>query len=84
MTVLKLSRWQFGITGAAELHAFGAATAGLATLLITHELDGLDQVDEIVVLDHGRVAERGTHAELVRSGGAYHRLWQAGHPGRPA
>jgi thiol reductant ABC exporter CydC subunit len=61
-----------------------AATAGRATLLITHELDGLDQVDEIVVLDHGRVAERGTHAQLVRSGGAYYRLWQAGHPGRPA
>jgi ATP-binding cassette, subfamily C, bacterial CydC len=60
-----------------------AATAGRATLLITHELDGLDQVDEIVVLDHGRVAERGTHAQLVRAGGAYHRLWQAGHPGRP-
>jgi thiol reductant ABC exporter CydC subunit len=61
-----------------------AATAGRSTLLITHELDGLDQVDEIVVLDHGQVAERGTHAELIRSGGAYHRLWQAGHPGRPA
>jgi thiol reductant ABC exporter CydC subunit len=54
-----------------------AATAGRATLLITHDLDGLDQVDEIVVLDHGRVAERGTHAELSRSGGAYQRLWQA-------
>jgi ATP-binding cassette, subfamily C, bacterial CydC len=60
-----------------------AATAGRATLLITHELDGLDQVDEIVVLDHGLVAERGTHAELIGSGGAYHRLWQAGHPRRP-
>ena len=47
------------------------------TLLITHDLDGLDQVDEIVVLDHGRVAERGTHAELVRSGGTYQRLWEA-------
>jgi thiol reductant ABC exporter CydC subunit len=61
-----------------------AATAGRATLLITHELDGLDQVDEIVVLDHGRVVERGTHAQLIGSGGAYYRLWQAGHPGRPA
>ncbi len=59
-----------------------AATAGRATLLITHDLDGLDQVDEIVVLDHGKVAERGTHAQLIRSGGTYQRLWQAGHPGR--
>jgi ATP-binding cassette, subfamily C, bacterial CydC len=54
-----------------------AATAGRTTLLITHDLDGLDQVDEIVVLDHGTVAERGTHAELIRSGGAYQRLWEA-------
>jgi ATP-binding cassette, subfamily C, bacterial CydC len=54
-----------------------AATAGRTTLLITHDLDGLDQVDEIVVLDHGTVAERGTHAELIRAGGLYQRLWEA-------
>ena len=54
-----------------------AATAGRATLLITHELDGLDQVDEIVVLDRGRVAERGTHTELIASRGLYLRFWQA-------
>jgi len=55
-------------------------TQGRATLLITHDLDGLDQVDEIVVLDHGRVAERGTHAELLRSAGLYRLLWQSSHP----
>jgi len=54
-----------------------AATAGRATLLITHDLEGLDQVDEIVVLEHGHVAERGTHAELSRAGGTYQRLWEA-------
>jgi ATP-binding cassette, subfamily C, bacterial CydC len=54
-----------------------AATAGRATLLITHDLEGLDQVDEIVVLEHGQVAERGTHAELIRRGGTYQRLWEA-------
>ncbi len=41
-----------------------AATAGRAVLLITHELDGLDQVDEIIVLDHGRVAERRYPAQF--------------------
>jgi ATP-binding cassette, subfamily C, bacterial CydC len=54
-----------------------AATAGRATLLITHDLEGLDQVDEIVVLEHGQVAERGRHAELSRAGGTYQRLWEA-------
>ena len=43
-------------------------------LLITHDLDGLDQADEIVVLDRGRVAERGTHAELAAAGGLYRRM----------
>jgi ATP-binding cassette, subfamily C, bacterial CydC len=51
-----------------------AVTLGRATLLITHELGGLDQVDEIVVLDRGRVAERGTHRELMRARGRYRAL----------
>ncbi|HUY48390.1 MAG TPA: thiol reductant ABC exporter subunit CydC [Streptosporangiaceae bacterium] len=54
-----------------------ATTRGRATLLITHELDGLDQVDEIVVLDQGTVAERGTHRGLLRAGGLYQRMWTA-------
>ena len=54
-----------------------ALTAGRATLLITHELAGLDQVDEVIVLDHGKVAERGTHEQLMRAGGAYRQLHDA-------
>ncbi|MFH0517483.1 thiol reductant ABC exporter subunit CydD [Streptomyces sp. M41] len=42
-----------------------AATEGRTTLLITHRLAGLDAVDEVVVLDAGRVAQRGTFAELA-------------------
>ncbi|MFF0221750.1 thiol reductant ABC exporter subunit CydD [Streptomyces sp. NPDC004629] len=42
-----------------------AATEGRTTLLITHRLAGLDAVDEVVVLDEGRVAQRGTYAELA-------------------
>jgi ATP-binding cassette, subfamily C, bacterial CydC len=49
-------------------------TAGRATLLITHDLDGLDQMDEIVVLDHGRAVERGSHDALIRAGGRYQQL----------
>ena len=50
-------------------------TAGRATLLITHELDGLDQVDEIIVLDQGRVVQRGTHRDLIRADGPYRRWY---------
>jgi len=50
-------------------------TEGLSTLLITHRLAGLEQVDEVVVLAEGRVVERGTHADLVAAGGRYAGLW---------
>jgi ABC-type multidrug transport system fused ATPase/permease subunit len=52
-------------------------TTGRATLLITHELEGLDQVDEIIVLDHGKVAQRGPHEELIRAAGPYRQLHEA-------
>jgi ATP-binding cassette subfamily C protein/ATP-binding cassette subfamily C protein CydC len=53
------------------------ATHGRTTLLVTHRLRGLDQVDEIVVLEEGRVIQRGDHEHLVRTPGYYHDLWQA-------
>jgi len=56
-----------------------AATDGRATLFITHDRDGLDQLDEIVVLESGRVTERGSHAALMRAHGPYRRMWQTDH-----
>ncbi len=53
------------------------ATGGRTVLLITHDLDGLDLADEIVVMDRGRVAERGTHADLAAAGGLYRRMLDA-------
>ncbi len=50
-------------------------TEGHATLFVTHRLWGLDQVDEIIVLDRGRVVERGCHLDLVSAGGRYASLW---------
>lgn len=52
------------------------ATADRATVLITHRLATLDTVDEIVVLDGGRVVERGMHDQLLCARGHYFRLWQ--------
>ncbi|MFI5549358.1 thiol reductant ABC exporter subunit CydD [Streptomyces sp. NPDC051738] len=45
------------------------ATEGRTTLLITHRLAGLEAVDEVVVLDEGRVVQRGAFAELVAADG---------------
>jgi ABC-type multidrug transport system fused ATPase/permease subunit len=53
-----------------------AITEGRTTLLITHRLTGLEDVDEVLVLDHGRVLERGTHTELLTLGGRYAALWR--------
>jgi ATP-binding cassette subfamily B protein len=44
------------------------------TLVIAHRLATILKADRIVVLDHGRIAEQGNHAELVRKGGLYARL----------
>jgi ABC-type multidrug transport system fused ATPase/permease subunit len=49
---------------------------GRTTLLITHRLVGLEAMDEILVLDHGRTVERGIHAELIQAGGFYRRMWE--------
>ncbi|MEV8419903.1 thiol reductant ABC exporter subunit CydD [Streptomyces niveus] len=53
-----------------------AVTEGRTTLLITHRLQGLDAVDEVIVLDGGRVAQRGPYAELVAVEGPLRRMWE--------
>lgn len=51
------------------------STARQATLLITHRLAGLPDVDEVIVLDGGRAVERGTHAQLLALNGRYSEMW---------
>ncbi|MEO3824359.1 thiol reductant ABC exporter subunit CydC [Actinomadura sp. B10D3] len=53
------------------------APGGGTLLLVTHRLAALPAADEVVVLDRGRVVQRGRHADLVAVPGAYRDLWDA-------
>jgi ABC-type multidrug transport system fused ATPase/permease subunit len=53
-----------------------AALKEQTILWITHRLVGLEAMDEILVLDSGRVVQRGTHAELIKTDGLYRQMWE--------
>ena len=52
-----------------------AATVGRTTLIIAHRLSTVMNADEILVMEAGRVIERGTHADLLQREGAYAQMW---------
>jgi ATP-binding cassette subfamily B protein len=52
-----------------------AIARGRTTLVIAHRLSTVMDADEILVLDQGRVIERGRHAALLAGGGAYAQMW---------
>jgi len=59
------------------IHNLQTALRAHSLLWITQRLVGLEWMDEILVLQSGRILQHGTHAELIRSDGLYLRMWQA-------
>lgn len=49
---------------------------GRTTLAIAHRLSTIQDADQIIVLNHGAIAESGTHDELIRTRGIYHKMYQ--------
>ncbi len=61
---------------AAIQQSLGTLMAGKTVIAIAHRLSTIARMDRLIVLDHGRIVEEGSHGELLRAGGHYAALWR--------
>jgi ABC-type multidrug transport system fused ATPase/permease subunit len=62
--------------------ALDRLTSGRTSVTIAHRMSTAERADTVLVVDRGRIVQRGTHAQLLREGGVYGRLhasWVAQH-----
>ncbi len=58
------------------METFARACQGRTAIWVSHRLNTVMDADEILVVESGRIVERGTHAQLLDTGGAYQRMWE--------
>ena len=63
-------------TDAKIRHALREKLGDATVILVSHRITTLMQADKILVLENGRLTEEGTHAELIRSGGLYAKVYE--------
>lgn len=63
-------------TDAAIRHALRQRRRQSTTLIISHRVTTLAEADQILVMDEGRIVQRGTHEQLIREPGHYQRIWE--------
>ncbi|MFC6649195.1 ABC transporter ATP-binding protein [Paenibacillus rhizoplanae] len=63
------------VTEGQILNSLRQTRKGKSNILISHRVSGIMEADEIIVLDKGRIAERGTHEQLLKKGGMYYDIY---------